>query len=116
MRNIGRIERRKRADHAPRHELTGGAKPTSTASPTATVPYSLGHFAAPPTEALPAASASALQAILDQAVPNLPGVSATVIVAGRGRWSGAAGTADDAHAVGIDSSFGIASNYVRDKS
>jgi D-alanyl-D-alanine carboxypeptidase len=95
---------------APRVTSSPAAKPSATASPTATVPYSLGHFAAPPTEGLPAASGSALQAILDQAVPNLPGVSATVIVAGRGRWSGAAGTADDAHAVGIDSSFGIASN------
>ena len=86
-----------------------GSKPTSTASPKATVPYSLGHFAAPPTEALPAASASALQAILDQAVPNLPGVSATVIVAGRGTWSGVAGTADGEHPVEVRSSFGIAS-------
>jgi len=94
----------------PRVTSSPGAKLSATASPTATVAYSLGHFTAPPTEGLPAASASALQAILDQAVPNLPGVSATVIVAGRGRWSGAAGTADDAHAVAIDSSFGIASN------
>jgi CubicO group peptidase (beta-lactamase class C family) len=54
-------------------------------------------------------TASALQAILDRAVPNLPGVSATVTVAGRGTWSGAAGTADDAHAAEVDSSFGIAS-------
>jgi D-alanyl-D-alanine carboxypeptidase len=90
---------------------TPGASSTSTASPTASVPapYGLGHFPAPPTGALPAVTASALQAILDRAVPNLPGVSATVIVAGRGTWSGAAGTADDAHAVEVDSSFGIAS-------
>jgi D-alanyl-D-alanine carboxypeptidase len=96
----------------PRVTSSPGAKPTTTASPKATVraPYSLDHFPAPPTEALPAASASALQAILDQAVPNLPGVSATVIVAGRGTWSSAAGTADDVHAIPIDSSFGIASN------
>jgi D-alanyl-D-alanine carboxypeptidase len=94
----------------PRVTSSPGAKPTSTASPKATVPYSLGHFAAPPTEALPAASASALQAILDQAVPNLPGVSATVIVAGRGTWSGMAGTADGEHPVEVRSSFGIASN------
>ena len=79
---------------------TSGASSTSTASPTASepAPYGLGRFPAPP-----------LQAILDRAVPDLPGVSATVIVAGRGTWSGAAGTADDAHTVEVDSSFGIAS-------
>jgi D-alanyl-D-alanine carboxypeptidase len=89
-----------------------GSKPTSTASPTAAVPapYGLGRFPAPPTGALPAATASTLQAILDRAVPNLPGVSATVIVAGRGRWSGVAGIADDQHHVEVGSSFGIASN------
>jgi D-alanyl-D-alanine carboxypeptidase len=94
----------------PRVTSSPGAKPTSTASPTATVPYSLGHFPPPPTDALPNETASALQAILDRAVPNLPGISATVIVAGRGTWSSAAGTADDVHAIPIDSSFGIASN------
>jgi D-alanyl-D-alanine carboxypeptidase len=94
----------------PRVTSSPGAKPTSTASPTATVPYSLGHFPPPPMDALPNETASALQAILDRAVPNLPGISATVIVAGRGTWSSAAGTADDVHAIPIDSSFGIASN------
>jgi len=90
---------------------TPGASSTSTASPTASepAPYGLGRFPAPPTGALPIETASALQAILDRAASNLPGVSATVIVAGRGTWSGAAGTADDAHAVEVDSSFGIAS-------
>jgi len=72
--------------------------------------YSLGHFPPPPTDALPNETAAALQNILDRAVPNLPGISATVTVAGRGTWSGAAGTADGVHAVEVDSSFGIASN------
>ncbi len=71
--------------------------------------YSLGHFPDAPVSALPAEQGSALQAILDQAVPGLPGVAATVIVAGRGTWSGTAGTADDVHPVVVHSSFGIAS-------
>jgi D-alanyl-D-alanine carboxypeptidase len=91
---------------------TPGASSTSTASPTASVPapYGLGRLPAPPTGTLPAVTVSALQAILDRAASKLPGVSATIIVAGRGTWSGGAGTADDAHAVEVDSSFGIASN------
>jgi D-alanyl-D-alanine carboxypeptidase len=90
---------------------TAGSSSTPTASPSASVPapYGLGRFPAPPTQALPSETATALQAILDRAASALPGVSATVIVAGRGTWSGAAGTADDAHAVEVDSSFGIAS-------
>jgi len=86
---------------------TPGASSPSTASEPA--PYGLGRFPAPPTDALPRETASALQAILDRGASNLPGVSATVIVAGRGTWSGAAGTADNAHAVEVASSFGIAS-------
>jgi D-alanyl-D-alanine carboxypeptidase len=105
------------SDHASPLTAPGGTSSptlglTSMASPTATVPatYSLGQFPPPPTDALPNETASALQAILDRAVPNLPGVSATVIVAGRGRWSGVAGIADDQHHVEVGSSFGIASN------
>src|SRR3954451_948707 len=88
-----------------------GAKPTSSGSSTRTTrpPYGLGQFPAPPTDALSPTTASTLQAILDRAIPNLPGVSATVIVAGRGRWSGVAGSADDEHPVEVSSSFGIAS-------
>jgi D-alanyl-D-alanine carboxypeptidase len=71
--------------------------------------YGLGHFPAAPANALPARTATALQAILDQAIPGLPGVAATVIVAGQGAWSGAAGLADDQHPVQISSQFGIAS-------
>ncbi len=71
--------------------------------------YSLGHFPAAPDNALPAGTAAVLQEILDQAIPGLPGVAATVIVAGQGAWSGAAGLADDQHPVQVSSQFGIAS-------
>jgi D-alanyl-D-alanine carboxypeptidase len=62
-----------------------------------------------PAGALPTDVVSALQAILDRATATLPGLSATVLVAGRGRWSGAAGLADDHHPVEVDAKFGIAS-------
>jgi D-alanyl-D-alanine carboxypeptidase len=82
------------------------ASPSSAATPGM---YGLGHFPAAPANALPARTAAALQAILDQAIPGLPGVAATVIVAGQGAWSGAAGLADDQHPVQVSSQFGIAS-------
>ena len=54
---------------------------------------------------------AALQAVLDAAVEQdgLPGVTATVLVAGGGAWSGAAGTADGVHPVKVRSEFSIAS-------
>jgi len=92
----------------------GGAATSSSPTPSASSAaapgrYSLGHFPAAPANALPARTAAALQAILDQAIPGLPGVAATVIVAGQGAWSGAAGLADDQHPVQVSSQFGIAS-------
>jgi D-alanyl-D-alanine carboxypeptidase len=83
------------------------ATPTPSTAPSAQ--YTLGDFPDAPVGALPAETASALQAILDQAVPGLPGVAATVVVAGGGTWSGAAGLADDQHPVQVASQFGIAS-------
>ena len=54
---------------------------------------------------------AALQAVLDAAVKHdgLPGVTATVLVADGGAWSGAAGTADGVHPVKVRSQFSIAS-------
>jgi D-alanyl-D-alanine carboxypeptidase len=63
-----------------------------------------------PTRSLPDSTTGALQAILDAAIKQgLPGVSATVLVAHGGSWSGAAGTADGVHPVKIRSEFTIAS-------
>ena len=78
-------------------------------SPPAAV-YRLGAFPAVPSNPLPADTATALQAVLDSAVRHgLPGVSATVLVAGRGTWTGVAGMADDEHPVEPSAVFGIAS-------
>ena len=56
-------------------------------------------------------TARALQTVLDAAVKQdgLPGVTATVLIADGGAWSGAAGTADGVHPVKIRSEFTIAS-------
>src|SRR3954447_11425795 len=111
----------------PSSGLTGSIAPTATTSsghvsaslevpsaapgsPISTAAaYSLGHFPTGPTNELPQGTAAALQAILDRAVVGLPGVSAAVVVAGQGKWSGAAGKADDKDPIEIDSKFGIAS-------
>ncbi|MGH2597478.1 MAG: serine hydrolase domain-containing protein [Actinomycetota bacterium] len=63
-----------------------------------------------PTGSLPDSATGALQAILDAAVKQgLPGVTATVLVADGGAWSGAAGTADGVHPMQPRSQFSIAS-------
>ena len=81
--------------------------PFSSTSP---MPYTLGHFPDVPRDAFPISTAGALQAVLDAAVEQgLPGISATVLVAEGGTWSGAAGTADGVHPVEARSQFGIAS-------
>jgi D-alanyl-D-alanine carboxypeptidase len=66
------------------------------ATPDTTRPYALGEFPPFPDEPLPATTAEALQAALDAAVEDgtFLGVTAAVIVADRGSWSGAAGSAD----------------------
>jgi len=73
--------------------------------------YRLGHFPVVPTGRLSAATAAKLQAALDAALKDqrLPSVTATVLVAGRGAWSGAAGTADGTHPVVARSEYGIGS-------
>jgi D-alanyl-D-alanine carboxypeptidase len=94
-----------------------GSRPPSSSSfsPTPSMSattgrYSLGHFPAVPTGSFASSTMDALQAVLDAAVDQgLPGISATVMVADGGTWSGAAGTADGVHPVEARSQFAIAS-------
>jgi len=88
--------------------------PGSTGSPSVSVGptprYALGHFPKPPTGSLPDQTVDAMQAILDAAVNRgLPSMSATVMAADGGVWSGVAGTADGEHPVELGSQFAIAS-------
>lgn len=109
----------------------GGGQPPATASrspsaPTAPSPVSpsapasipspahgfgLGAFPEVPIGDLPAAAATALQAVLDDARDTIgaPGLAAAVIAAGRGTWAGAAGTADGAAELDPAAQFGIGS-------
>ena len=66
----------------------------ATASPTPI--FALGEFPPFPDEPLPGSTAVALQAALDVTVEEgeLNGVTAAIIVAGEGSWTGAAGSAD----------------------
>jgi D-alanyl-D-alanine carboxypeptidase len=84
---------------------------SSSASSPDRAGYTLGHFPAVPTRQLPAAMAAKLQAALYAATKDqrLPSVTTTVLVAGRGAWSGAAGTADGTHPVVARSKYGIGS-------
>jgi D-alanyl-D-alanine carboxypeptidase len=84
---------------------------SDTSSPSAArSAYALGDFPGPPTKQLADSTAHALQAVLDTAAKgDLPGVTATVLAADRGTWSGAAGTADGVHPVDVRSQFAIAS-------
>lgn len=86
------------------------SSPTPSSSPVG-VTYTLGHFPDVPTGSLSDSTARALQAVLDAAVKQdgMPGVTATVLVADGGAWSGAAGTADGVHPVKVRSEFAIAS-------
>jgi len=85
--------------------------PTGTALPTGTPGPGLGAFPRLPTTELPIDAAAALQAILDEAVDTLyaPGLAAAVIVADRGTWAGAVGTADGTTALDPTAQFAIGS-------
>lgn len=73
-------------------------------------PYSLGHFPDAPTGSFSDSTAGALQAVLDAAVEEgLPSVTATVLAADGGAWSGAARRADGVHPVEAGSQFAIGS-------
>ncbi len=89
---------------------TPSPSPSPSPSPVG-VAYTLGHFPDVPTGSLSDSTARALQAVLDPAVEQdgLPGVTATVLVADGGAWSGAAGTADGVHPLKVRSEFSIAS-------
>jgi D-alanyl-D-alanine carboxypeptidase len=76
------------------------------ASPAA---YGLGGFPEAPTRTIDGDTATALQAIVDAATPELPGVSATVIAADRGTWTGVAGMADEVNPIEPSSQFEIGS-------
>src|SRR5712664_2489501 len=82
----------------------------SSSAPVA-VTYTLGHFPAVPTGSFSHSTTGALQAVLDAAIDpgGLPGITATVLAADGGAWSGAAGTADGIHPVDVRAQFGIAS-------
>jgi len=81
------------------------------ATPPTTGAYSLGHFPEPPTSAFASTTVAALQAVLDAAVENgLHGVTATLMAADRGVWSGAAGvTGAASEPMELGSRFDVAS-------
>jgi D-alanyl-D-alanine carboxypeptidase len=86
-----------------------GSSSTPSSSPVEAT-YTLGHFPDVPTGHLSDSTSHVLQAVLDAAVKDgLPGVTATVLAADRGAWSGAAGTADGVHPVEVRSQFALAS-------
>jgi D-alanyl-D-alanine carboxypeptidase len=73
-----------------------GGQPPNEGSPTEARTYALGDFPEFPDRSLPESTTTALQAELDEAVEEdtFTGVTAAVIVAGRGHWVGAAGVLD----------------------
>lgn len=71
--------------------------------------YGLGRFPEAPTRTIDADTATELQAIVDAATPELPGVPATVIAAERGTWTGVAGMADEVNPIEPSSQFAIGS-------
>jgi CubicO group peptidase (beta-lactamase class C family) len=81
----------------------GGSQTPATAPRASTTPdiprtHALGAFPQFPRASLPRAETAALQGVLDGIVEDgtFPGVTAAVIVADRGHWEGAAGSADGA--------------------
>ena len=72
--------------------------------------YVLGRFPSTPNTQFSDPTIAALQAVLDKAVrEGLPGVTASILAAGRGAWTGAAGTSDGVKPMEVASQFGIAS-------
>jgi D-alanyl-D-alanine carboxypeptidase len=73
----------------------GSVESTSTITATAT-PFALGEFPAFPETPLPASTTATLQSIVDDAVEQgtFEGVTAAVIVADQGNWTGTSGTWD----------------------
>ena len=89
-----------RGDEGPAQDHPSSTTASETASnaeeDAASRTYALGEFPPFPDEPLPGSTAEALQATLEAAVEDgtFIGVTAAVIVADRGSWAGAAGTAD----------------------
>ncbi len=75
---------------------TASDNATRESSPGGSRTYSLGEFPPFPDEPLPSSTTGRLQGVLDAVVEDrsITGVTAAVIVADRGNWAGAAGTAD----------------------
>ncbi len=73
---------------------TAPPRATTDAEPDAPRAYALGGFPEFPSGSLPESTAAALQTVLDDAVEKgtFTGVTAAVIVADRGSWTGAAGS------------------------
>ena len=72
--------------------------------------HGLGDFPEPPASEIAEATASAMRDVVDAAVDRgLPGVSATVISAGAGVWTGVAGPSDGEDPIEPRSQFAIAS-------
>ena len=76
------------------------APPSATSDAVVDAPrtYALGEFPEFPSESLPAPITARLQAVLDEAVEKgrFTGVTAAVIVADRGNWTGVAGSVEGA--------------------
>ena len=95
---------------APTHGTAVAASAAMSPHATASAAYDLGMFPALPTAELPPTTVAKLQSVLDQSAPNaVPGITATVLVAGVGAWSGAAGTTDGTTPMEGSAQFGIAS-------
>ena len=88
-----------------------GPAAAPSATPSGTPGPVLGAFPRLPTGDLPVDVTASLQTILDEAVDDIdaPGIAAAVIVADRGTWAGAAGTADGAAPLDPNAQFAIGS-------
>lgn len=82
---------------------------TSASSPQPSSISGLGDFPEFPEGSLPEPVAASLEAVLDEAVQRFRGVTAAVIVADSGSWSGAAGVDDEGNPMIIDTQLLIAS-------
>jgi D-alanyl-D-alanine carboxypeptidase len=81
-----------------------------TASSTRPASFSIGEFGTAPTESFTTPVSTHLQSIIDAATANaVPGISATVLAAGRGGWTGVAGVSQAGVLIEPESKFGIAS-------
>ena len=94
---------------APSRDVPSPAAAASVSEPAPR--YALGDFPEPPTSPVADETAGAMQDLLNAAVQGglLPGISATVMSADIGVWTGVAGSAAGADPVEVGSQFAIAS-------